>query len=147
MALSITKSLTVAATAHAANDVCGGLITLNGLGAVPGIRLKSVIIAENAGLVVTYKLTLFNATPTTILDDAAFSPTDADITKIIEEVSLDAATYQLVYPTNSVHRRNGLDLPLISTTQDLYAYLWSPTGGTFVATVVVGLTLIYEIDR
>ena len=139
-------ALTVAATAHAANAVIGGLLTLYGLGAPPGIKLRTVQISDSSGLVITYRLTIFDAVPTTIADDAPMTPADADLNNIISEPVLDAPTYQKVYTNNSVHIREGMDVDLMSSEASghLYGMLWSPTGGTFVATVLVGLLLLYE---
>lgn len=141
-----SQALTVAATAHAANDVIGGVMTMYGIGASPGIRLRKVQISDSSRLAITYNLTIFDAVPTTIADDAVMTPVDADLNNIIAEIVLDAPTYQKLYTDNSVHIRGGLDEELLSSeaSGNLYGMLWTPTGGTFVATVLVGVILFYE---
>jgi len=95
---------------------------------------------------VDYKLTIFDAVPTDITDNAAFDPADADLPKVIWEKTIDAATYRLAYTDNSVHLVDGLDVPLLSneTDGDLWAFLWTTGTPTYASTGDVDLLLVYS---
>lgn len=145
----ISRALTVTAGAYSANDVVGELITLHGIGLSPGIRLHSIIISDLAAQNVDYILTVFNAAPTDLGDNAAMDPADADLPKIIWEKVIDAATYRRAYVDNSIHRVDNLDQPLVAnnTAGTLYAMLWTTGTPTYASTGDIDVTFLYSEER
>ena len=135
------------AVAYVANDVIGGRLQAYGIGAPPGIRLHSIVIADRDAQNVDYVLTIMDAAPTDILDNAAITTlADADVSKIIYEKIIDAATYRRSYTANSKHEVTGLDVPLMSNEADgdLWFFLWTTGGPTYTSTAAIALTLWFS---
>lgn len=147
MALSrFSVTPTVSTAIYAANDVIGGPLQCYGIASPPGIRLYDIVIADKAAQNVDYVLTFFDAVPTTIADNAAITTlNDADAAKVVYEKIIDAATYRRTYTANSIHRVNGLDVPLMSNESDgdLWLYFWTTGTPTYGSSSDITLTLHY----
>src|SRR5690554_3788446 len=121
---TIAVPLTVSTTAYSANDVVGGLITLN----VPSgiVRRVKLTDDDNEGAAMT--LYLFDAQPTTIANDAAFAPTISDDDKLVAILTLDTTGY-FTLNSNKVgwfkgdDDRIGLDIDYEAKQNKLFAYL------------------------
>lgn len=96
----ISKTPTVAATAHAQNDVVGGLMSFDLTGFGGGSILNAIMLQDSSNSGKTMRLNLFHILPSTVNDDAAWSPNETeqrkrfayiDIEDYITENSLKAA--------------------------------------------------------
>lgn len=84
--------ITVALTAYTDGDVVGGLLTFDIPTAMGGGKLNRVRLVDEDSQDEPYLLYLFNDTPTTIVDDAAFAPAIDDLRKLVAVVSISSAT-------------------------------------------------------
>lgn len=89
-----TVTLTNDTDAYSANDVIGGKITI----AIPSGILRRVKITDDDNEGAALELYLFDADPSTIADDAAFSLAIGDLDKMIKRLTLASADY---YTNNS----------------------------------------------
>lgn len=143
----VTPVVTSGAGGYAANDVIGGRLQCYGIAGPPGIWLRRIVLADKAAQNVDYVLTFFDAVPTDIVDNAAITTlADADASKIIYEQIIDAATYRRSYTANSIHRVEGLDVPLMSNEGDgdIWLFLWTTGTPTYGSTSDIVLTFWYE---
>lgn len=147
MALNrFTVALTVTAGAYSSLDVVGGRLQLHGIGAPPGIRLHSIVISDLAAQNIDYRVTILDAVPTDIADNAVFDIADADLPKIIFDRTLDAPTYRKAYNDNSIHIMDGLDVPLRSNEGDgdLWMFLSCIGAPTYAGTGDVDVLLTFS---
>ena len=136
--------------AYSANDVIGGLLTINVANAGGGgiIRWASVVDDDNEKAELT--LYLFRAAPTAIADDAAFAPTVADLKNYIGKILFEAADYQTINSNAVAMIGHGVSTDLLnidftSLTGFIYGYLVCTATPTYTAvtdlTVLLGLWL------
>lgn len=139
-----TQQLTVTAGAYSNNDVVGGLITFTGLRRG---SLQSVIISDKSAQSPDYKLVFFRDTPTNITDNATYSIADADLTKIVKQISLTAAANREAFADNAVYTVDGLDVPLAAHCANLSAFLIATSSApTYVSTSDVSVKLQVDTD-
>lgn len=130
----VAASFTPAATSHTAKDVVGGAVTFTGL----GISGKSLMIcgatfsiATTTPVASAFRLHLFNAAPTVIADDAAFTLASTDIAKYLGWIDLGTA-FDLD-STAQWMQQDGLAKPIKLTTADAIGYLQNLTTVTLEA--------------
>ena len=87
---------TITAGAYSANDVVGGLFTLDPARLRGGALLNKVVIADDDNEKAAGVLWFFNAAPTTFADNAAFAPTIADLKKVITKLAVASADFTTV---------------------------------------------------
>lgn len=140
----IVVDVTVTPTndAYSAGDVIGGLMTIAVPGSVGGGVINSIMLVDdgNEGAVLT--LYLFDATPSTIADDAAFAPTAADLKKMIGAVSYGAGDYTTI---NSLKYAFKEDINLIfqaDGASNLYGYVACTATPTYAS----GKTLVFRFS-
>lgn len=83
--------------AYTANDCVGGLQTIN-FGTGHGAMLRRIDIVDYDNEQAAFIVHLFDAAPTAILDDAAYSPTDANTNAAIniEDLTVVTGDYETV---------------------------------------------------
>lgn len=138
--VDVEATVTPKNTAYDAGDVVGGLITFAIPGAAGGGILNTVHLSEddNEGAVLT--LYLFRASPTAILDDAAFAPAIADLRKLVYVGAIAAADYST---SNSLKFVTIADInnAFAITGGNLYGYLVCTATPTYAATKKIYITL------
>jgi len=85
----VSVTPTVGTDAYTAGDVVGGLMSFQFTGHHPfdGI-IRSVRLVDDYAQSEEYTLYIFNQKPSTIADDAAFAPTEADLLKLVTTVAV-----------------------------------------------------------
>lgn len=110
--------LTISTLIYAAGDVVGGLLTFNIPNANNGGILNSAHITDDDDEKALFSLYLFDTEPTTIADQAAFTPTKADLEKRIAVI--DVSVYTTV---NGVAFSDSIDINQTFTGDTIYGYL------------------------
>lgn len=130
----VAAAFTPAATSHTAKDVVGGAVTFTGLG-TSGKSLMicgaTFSIATTTPVASNFRLHLFNAAPTVIADDAAFTLASADIGKYLGWIDLGTA-FDLD-STAQWNQQFGLAMPVKLVTADVIGYLQNLTTVTLEA--------------
>ena len=146
--VTISVSLTGTAGAYSANDVNGGLITFPGAfdaNTGKGV-LTSVYILDKAATGTNKTLHLFNASVTSIADNAAFDPTDTELlTNYIGAVPI---TTHDAFADNGVSYADGLAKPVynLAGSTALYAYLVEDSTPTYASTTDVAVKISITRD-
>lgn len=129
-----SATYTPAATSHAAKDVVGGAQTFTTVGA-SGKQVMIVgatfSIDTTTPVASAFRLHLFNAAPTVIADDAAFTLASADIAKYLGWIDLGTA-FDLDSTAQWVHQ-DGLAKPVLLSTANIIGYLQNLTTVTLEA--------------
>lgn len=122
---------TIDTDAYTANDVMGGLLSfdVSSLTVNGGLINQAILVDEDA-VAADLTLYLFESTPATIADDAAFAPVIADMNKLVAVIAFADADKSTV---NSIDYLIKEDINNVFTTTDgtLYGYLVDGTGGTW----------------
>jgi len=130
----VAATFTPAATSHAAKDVVGGAVTFTGVGQ-SGTNIMIVgatfSIATTTPVASAFRLHLFNAAPTVIADDAAFTLASADIAKYLGWIDLGTA-FDLDSTAQWISQ-DGLAKPVLLTTANMIGYLQNLTTVTLEA--------------
>lgn len=120
----VAAAFTPAASSHTAKDVVGGAVTFTGLGQSG----KSIMIcgatfsiATTTPVVSAFRIHLFNAAPTVIADDAAFTLASTDIAKYLGWI--DLGTPLDLDSTAQWVEVNGIAKPIKLATADCIGYL------------------------
>ena len=144
--VSIT-GITVAASAHAAKTVCGGLLTTTGIltsGIDTGV-LVSVSANFKPAVTGVYVLHGFSSQPSTIADNAAFALTAEDCDKKVCTIPLTLAAYN---NTGGVIKASfqvsNIQHAIESTAGQMWWYLvtetaWTPTSTTDLYDITIGV--------
>jgi len=143
----ITQTPTITAGIYSAGDAVGGLLTFANAVSVykgDGKIVKIVVIddaMQNANLI----LHLFDRTFTAMADNAAWSPSDADMQNSIGHVEIAVADYQA--GVNNSHATVLVDMgfALVSGGTSLFGQLECVATPTYVATD--DLTIKVTIER
>jgi len=134
---------TITAGAYSANDVIGGLLTFtlaNTRGA-DGI-VRSVRIADGDNVKAAVKLWLFAEQPITIADNAAFAPTDNDISKCVGVLAFAAADYTTAATgANAFAAKHEQGLDFTDTNGTLWGYLVADATPTYGTTTDLTITI------
>lgn len=140
------ESLTVDTDAYSANDVVGGLLTLNiAKSSGGGGLLRRIILVDDHNQSEPFTLYLFDATPTSFADDAAFAPTNADLEKLIGTVAITAGDYVTVN-SNGYAIVDDIDLEFNPLDGNVYAYLVCGETPDYNAATDLHLRLFYWIN-
>jgi len=145
-----TVTPTITAGAYSAGDAIGGLLEFENAASVyvqSGI-IRNVIITDRAKQAAVMNLWLFNRTFTATVDNAAFTPSDADLDNCIGVVNIVAANW---FPAalSSVAVASYQNPNFWFKLQDpgdasLYGQLVAVGTPTYVATDDLSVTLIIE---
>lgn len=84
------------AAIYAAGDSIGGLFTLDISSLAWGGILNSLVVTDANNQKAPFTLYLFHSTPTTVADNAAWSPTYADLKRVLTTISVAALDYVTV---------------------------------------------------
>ena len=136
-----TVTPTITAGAYSAKDVIGGLLTFvfaNTRGA-DGI-VRSVRIADRDDEKAAVKLWLFAEQPITIADNAAFAPTDNDISKCIGVLAFAAADYTTA-SGNAFVAKHEQGLDFTDTNGTIWGYLVADATPTYGTTTDLTITI------
>jgi hypothetical protein len=142
----ITVTPTVTAGAYSAKDVVGGLLTFANAASVyrgSGI-LRKITITNDAFVANLLNLSLFNAAPAVIADNAPFDPSDAEMKTCIGVIPIVAADY-LIGTDNAIATKL-VEFPYVLAAggTSLFGYLWCVATPTFVATTDTTVKLTIE---
>jgi len=86
--------ITVTTDAYSAEDVVGGLLTSDAIPQISGGGyLAWVRLVDDATQAEPFDLYVFNAVPSTIANDAAWAPLEADWLKCIGQIDIPATAY------------------------------------------------------
>lgn len=118
---TIDTELTVDTDAYTANDVVGGLLTLDAHSIGGGLIVDIMLVDEDSAAA-PFTLYIFDSKPATIADDAAFAIVIADLRKLIRAVDIAAGDYTTVNSLDYA-QKTGLNIPFIAQDGNLYAYL------------------------
>jgi hypothetical protein len=119
----VDVTITPDGAAYTANDVIGGLLTLS-MNTTRGF-IYGVTVGENENIAIPGAIWIFDSSPTTIADNAAFAPVFADHQKLVGVLTLPSAT---VVNSLNIYNLVQNDKPLPYWTSTLYAYF--VTSGT-----------------
>ena len=139
-------ALTVDTSAYAANDVVGGLQTINvsnnGNGGI--VRAVNIIDADNEN--VALDVYFFYNEPSTIADQDAFAPTTTDHQKLLGKISIAADDYTTIN-SNSSAQKTGQDLDFAGNK--LYFYVVTATGSTptYTASDDLSVRIVYWANK
>lgn len=138
----LAQSPTVSTSAYATKDAVGGLLTFASAARYSGgsVRLESVQILDKGEGMGAVDLFLFDRTFTAPTDNAAFTPTDAELATCVCVVRFAAATEEYPATGNDVwHKQVGTSFPLNGT--DLFGVLVARGAMTLVSTADLTVTL------
>ena len=152
----LNPTVTVPGTPYSQFDVVGGLLTFTGL---RGGKLRGITVSDAAAqTAATYKLILFESSPTSIADNATYTLNDADPQKIIFEWEIPQGGSALpigsgqfsgvtVFTNNAYYWTYGMDYPIWSAGGAVYGFLilTSTTVPTFAATTDLTISLLVEM--
>lgn len=131
---AVSATFTPAATSHAAKDSVGGAATFTGVGQSGTMIMicgATFSIDTTTPVASAFRLHLFNAAPTVIADDAAFTLASADIGKYLGWIDLGTA-FDLD-STAQWMQQDGLAKPVLLTTANIIGYLQNLTTVTLEA--------------
>lgn len=135
--VSLTATPTVTASAYAAGNCVGTLVTLAGAVPVAGYSavLRQVLVSFLANNQPSLDVLLFNANPTgtTFTDKSAVAVVAADLTKICGVLNISTANYALAAAATMSVGQAVVDLPFVLAATTLYAAFvarsaFTPTG-------------------
>lgn len=134
--------------AYLANDVIGGLALASYPGG--GALLRKVKVKDNANKNVALTLYIYDSTPTAIVDNAAFTPLEADGQKEIDQISIAAGDYKTAPGSAySVAYIKGADAD-VDIPGDagglLHIYVVPGAGVTYDAATDLEITLFFWVD-
>lgn len=141
---SVTPTLQIAG-AYDAGDVMGGLLTFALQSAGGGGILQSLAIIDDDDEKADVTLYLFDDVPSTILDDAAFAPTLADLKKIVYVKNVASASYSTLN-SNAFYFLGGIEIGYRITKGNLYGYLVCTATPTYTAATDLTLRLTVRAD-
>lgn len=145
---TISVTPTVSTTAYTAADVVGGLITF-AVGCGSG-SIRSMLVVDDHNQKEPYVLYLFNETPSTIANDAAFAPTVADLKKLATTITLAGADYTTLngnaFALLGGHEDTGMDVPFKSVDGNLYMYAVATDTPDYAAATDLFFALTVRID-
>ena len=138
---------TIDTNAYTAGDVVGGLLTFDVCAAGGGGTIRHAWITDVHSEGADLTLYLFNATPTSIADDAAFAAaiTIADLKNLVAVVSFAGADFTTI--NNMDWQSVDVDKSFKSGDPNvLYGYLVDGTGGTWAAATNLTIGLVVWAD-
>lgn len=143
----VTQTPTItAAGIYAAKDVVGTLLTFAGAARFNGGggRVTSVQIVDKDQERADMDLILFDTVPTVASDNAAFDPTDAELSNCIGWVPISAA-YFTDFTDNSVAHID-LNLEYVLAATSIYGVLVARGTPTYTGTSDLVVTLTFAVD-
>ena len=135
-----TVAPTITAGAYSAGDVVGGLLTFDVSGAPEGSLLTRALLVDDDNEKPELTLYLFNASPTSFADNAAFAPVVADLKKLITKITFATTDYVTVN-SNAYALKEDLNDLIPANTGSIYGYLVCTSTPTYAATSDVWLAL------
>lgn len=135
-----TVAPTITAGAYSAGDVVGGLLTFDVSGAPEGSLLTRALLVDDDNEKPELTLYLFNASPTSFADNAAFAPVVADLKKLITKVTFATTDYVTVN-SNAYALKEDLNDLIPANTGSIYGYLVCTATPTYTATTDIWLAL------
>lgn len=118
---TVRVPLTISTAAYTANDVVGGLITVDVGSAGGGGILRKVVITDSDNKKAAFTLHCFDSAPATIADADAFAPTEASLIARHDVVTIEAADYVTI---NSMAQAVVSDLAVDFEVYNGYAYYY-----------------------
>ncbi len=141
----IAVSPTITAGAYSAGDVIGGLLTFAVPSAGGGGVWESLLIADDDNEKADVTLYLFDDTPTTIADNAAFAPVMADLRKLCAVKNAPNASYVTVN-SNAYYLATNLNFPFQAPNGKLYGYLVATATPTYTAVTDLTIAITVRVD-
>ncbi len=131
---AVSATFTPAASSHTAKDVVGGANTFTSVGTSAKMLMicgATFSIDTTTPVASAFRLHMFNAAPTVIADDAAFTLASGDIGKYLGWIELGTA-FDLDSTAQWISQ-NGLAIPVLLTTANIIGYLQNLTTVTLEA--------------
>lgn len=145
LAVRLSQTPTISTTAYAAKDAVGGLMTFaNAVRASGGTCLvQSVQVVDKDQEMAALDLVLFDRSITAPTDNAAFDPTDTELTQCVGVIPI---TFYADFNDNAVAIVNNVGLECVLNGTDLFGVLVSRGTPTYTATsdIVVILTILQD---
>ena len=138
--LPLSVSFAPDTDAYTANDVVGGLLVFEGI-ARSGL-VVSVVLSEDDNEGAAFELWVFDSEPSTIVDNAPFAPTIADLQKLVTKIVVAANDYTTVNSLKVAEVKLTTNLPFMNTK--LWGYLVAQAGETFAASKTVTIRMIVQ---
>lgn len=131
----IAATPTISTTAYASGDAVGGLLTFSNAARSSGgsIRLESIQVVDKAQQYAELVLVLFDRSITPPTDNAAFDPTDAELSNVIGVVPIGGGFYS-GFSDNGVASVTGLGLAAKLNGTDLFGVLVAASAPTYAST-------------
>lgn len=126
---------------YASGDVVGGLLTYANVGASAGkpVRVVSVNIVDKGQQYADFDLVLFDVAPTVAADNAAFDPTDAELSNCVGIIPVGAGHYTALFDNSVAHV--DCDVTCVLTADDLYGVLVARGTPTYTSTSDLVITV------
>jgi hypothetical protein len=136
---------TITAGAYSAGDVVGGLLTIDVSGAPEGSLITRALLVDDDNEKAEITLYLFNASPTSFADNAAFAPVVADLKTLITKITFATADYVTVN-SNAYALKEDLNDLIPANTGSIYGYLVCTATPTYAAAsdLWIALDLLVE---
>lgn len=127
-------------TAKDAGDVVGGLLSAKIATPQNGFTLRSLKLVDDDNQAAALTVYIFDAAPTAIIDDAAFSSAFliGDHQKLIRSIPIAATTDYTVLNSNASAIKADLNIDVYSLDGNIYLYIVCTATPTYTAS---GLTL------
>ena len=123
---------TITDGAYSANDVVGGLLSLDFQTAAGWVALDDIVLVDDADVITGITIHVFNQQPSTIADNAAFAPTEADLKKKVAKVLI--ASFDTAGSDRWGQAAPNITKKLISLPHNkLWFYIVDDDGVTFAA--------------
>jgi len=135
---SVTPTIT--AGAYGALDVVGGMLTFNVSGTPQGGILNRVIVVDDDNEKAVLTLYLFGTKPSTIADNAAFTPAVADLKALFAKVAIAADNY-VTLNSNAIAIIDDVNCVLPANNGQIYGYLVCTATPTYTATSDLTITI------
>ena len=147
---TVEVALTVGTDAYTGNDVVGGLLTFTFGPSSLGGAIRSLLLTDAANQSEQYTVYVYNDTPSTIADDAAFAPTIADLKKLVTTITIATADYTSVnslgYAILGGHEDTVMDVDFASKDGALYVYLVATDTPDYAAATDVVISMTARLD-
>lgn len=143
----IAQTPTITAGAYAAADAVGGLLTFaNAVSVYKGdARIVKVVIIDDGAQDENLILHLFDRTFTAMVDNAAWTPSDADMQNSIGHIEIAAADYMAGANNSKATVLIEFDFALVSGGTSLFGQL--ECVGTPTYTAIDDLTVKLTVQR
>jgi hypothetical protein len=144
--VTVETTPTITAGAYSANDVIGGLQTIN-VKAGFGGTIRRINVVDDDSEAAAMTLYVFDQQPSAFADNAAFAPTVADLKKLVDTVAIATGDYVTINSNDYVIKKDiNIDYDTENTGgTDSTFYVYAVVTGTPTYTATTDLTFRYTV--